>query len=66
MKNLTQDYVAKRSGISTKWLGRIENGSEQVSEKILTSVSQVLEVDKEVIEHFHERPIFQNCNNSVV
>lgn len=46
-------------------MGKIENGSEQLNEQLLESIAKVLEVSSEELLHFHERPIFNSCNNSI-
>lgn len=65
LKNLTQDHVANLGGISAKWLGKIENELEEISDEHIISISKALEVSVEELQHFHEKPIFNNCNHSV-
>lgn len=65
LKNLTQEHVALKSGISVKWLGKIENELEEATDEHQGAIAKTLEVSLEELNHFHERPIFNNCNNSV-
>jgi len=34
IKNLTQEYIADRNGISSKWLGKTEKGNEKANDQL--------------------------------
>jgi hypothetical protein len=44
---------------------QIENSQVPVSEEHLKAIADALEISPAELEHFHEKPIFSNCPNSV-
>jgi len=60
LKNVTQQYVADKLGMTQGAYSRIENNSISVSEKLLEQVAEILGVDKEVIENFDDKVILNN------
>jgi transcriptional regulator with XRE-family HTH domain len=64
IKNLTQEFVAEKSGISAKWLGKIENGLEPVSEELINSIAKTLDVKTEDLLNFNDKLVFNQSNTN--
>ncbi len=62
-KNLTQEHLAKKLGISQSNYARIENEEIKVSDERLTQIAEILEVSKETITNLDENVFFYISNN---
>jgi transcriptional regulator with XRE-family HTH domain len=65
LKGMKQETIAEKSGVSSRWLSKLENEQEQLTEDLLVQIAQALEVTPYEIEYFHEKPIFNQCPNSI-
>ncbi len=58
LRNLTQDYVAGRLGISQSNYARIEKGNVGISEERLQQLAEILRTTTKNIEGFDEQVVF--------
>jgi transcriptional regulator with XRE-family HTH domain len=63
LKNITQEYVAQKLGLSTRAYSKIESGETQLTINRLNEISEVLEIQPLEILGFDDKKIF-NINNS--
>jgi transcriptional regulator with XRE-family HTH domain len=63
LKNLTQEYVAQKLGLSTRAYSKIETGETQLTINRLNEISAILEVQPMEVLGFDDKKIF-NINNS--
>jgi transcriptional regulator with XRE-family HTH domain len=61
LKNITQEYVADRLGLSTRAYSKIETGETQLTISRLNEISDVLGVDPLEVIGFDDKQIFNNC-----
>ena len=54
LKGLSQDYVAKRLGISQSSYARFENESKRIDYRLIEGVADVFEVTPATIINFHD------------
>ena len=60
LKDLKQDDIAKRIGITQQKYSKFERGDQEITEDELKDIANALGVDPEVIENFDEKNIFNN------
>ncbi len=63
LKNITQEYVAQKLGLSTRAYSKIESGETQLTINRLNEISEVLEIQPLEILGFDDKKIF-NINHS--
>ena len=63
LKNLKQEYVAERLGISTRAYSKIETEETQLTIKRLNEISEILGVSPQEIIGFETSIVFNNGNN---
>ena len=63
LKNITQEYVAQKLGLSTRAYSKIESGETQLTINRLNEISAIFEIDPMEILGFDDAKIF-NINNS--
>ncbi len=61
LKNLTQEYVAGKLGLSTRAYSKIETGETQLTINRLNEISTILGIEPMEILGFDERQVFNNC-----
>lgn len=61
LKNISQDFIAAKLGISTRAYSKIETGETQLSIKRLNEISEVFEVPPLEILGFDDKQVFNNC-----
>jgi transcriptional regulator with XRE-family HTH domain len=64
LRGMKQEALAQAIGVSQQTISNIEN-SEEVDEKVLLKIAEVLEVPLEVIENFSEDAVFNIIGNTV-
>ncbi len=60
LKNVTQQYVADKLGMTQGYYSRIENNSLSVDDELLAQIAEILGVEKEEIENFDDKVILNN------
>lgn len=68
LKGITQTYVADALGVKQNTYSRMETGAIKIQEEQLGRIAEVLGVEKEEIESFDEKLVFNNCtqhNNTI-
>ena len=65
LRNITQEYMAEKMGVSQSSYSRYENGEQKVTPDLLSDIASILNVKKEFIESFDENVYFNNHSNSV-
>lgn len=63
LKNLTQEYMAKKLGITQAGYSKIETGTTKVSYSKLLEISEVLGVKVEELLAFDSQKYFNSFNN---
>jgi transcriptional regulator with XRE-family HTH domain len=63
LKNLTQEYMAEKLGITQAGYSKIESGATKISYSKLTAIAKILEVDIEDILAFDSQKYFNSFNN---
>ena len=58
LRNLTQEYVAQRLGISQSNYARMENDDISIPDKRLAEISEILKTTPDAIRNFDEAAIF--------
>lgn len=61
LKNLSQEFIASKLGITTRAYSKIETGETQLSIKRLNEISSILEVPPLEILGFDEKQVFSHC-----
>jgi transcriptional regulator with XRE-family HTH domain len=61
LKNITQEYVAQKLGLSTRAYSKIESGETQLTINRLNEISEVLEIQPLEILGFDDKQVFNNC-----
>jgi transcriptional regulator with XRE-family HTH domain len=61
LKNISQDFIAKKLGISTRAYSKIETGETQLHIKRLNEISEILEVPPLEILGFDDKQVFNHC-----
>jgi transcriptional regulator with XRE-family HTH domain len=62
LKNLSQEFVAKKMGMSQGNYARLENGGIRISGERLKQISQVLNTSESSIIHFDENLLYSMKN----
>lgn len=68
LKGITQAYVADAIGIKQNTYSRMETGVIKIQEEQLGKIAEALGVEKDEIESFDEKLVFNNCtqhNNTI-
>lgn len=63
LKNLTQEYMADKLGISQAAYSKIENGATKVSYEKLQDIAKIMDVKVEDIQSFETEKYFNSFNN---
>jgi len=63
LKNLTQEYVAEKLGITQAAYSKIESGTTKVSYEKLFQISNILGVEINELLNFDSQKFFNNLNN---
>lgn len=63
LKNLTQEYMAEKLGITQAGYSKLENGSTVLTYAKLIQISKILEINIEDIIAFDSQKYFSNFNN---
>ncbi|MDM1513733.1 helix-turn-helix domain-containing protein [Myroides odoratimimus] len=63
LKNLTQEYVAERLGMTQAGYSKIESGATKLSYNKIESISKVLEIEVEELLAFDSQKYFNSFNN---
>jgi transcriptional regulator with XRE-family HTH domain len=61
LKNVTQEYIANKLGISTRAYSKIETGETQLTINRLNEISDALGVDPLEVLGFDDKQVFNNC-----
>lgn len=64
LKNLTQEYMADKLGITQAGYSKLENGSTVLTYAKLTQIAKILEINIEDIIAFDSQKYLSNINNS--
>lgn len=64
IKGFTQDYMAKKIGISQRTYSNIEADKSKVDVDLIKSIAGVLEIDPITLLSFDSKTLFNNCQNS--
>ena len=62
LKNLTQEYMAEKLGITQAGYSKIENGSTVLTYAKLTQIASILDINIEDIIAFDSQRYFNNLN----
>ena len=63
LKNFSQDFVAKKLGMSQGNYARLENGGIKISKERLKQISDILETSENSIHNFDEK-LFYSMNKA--
>jgi len=63
LKNLTQEYVAEKLGITQAAYSKIESGTTKISYDKLFQISNILDIEIQELLNFDSQKIFNNLNN---
>jgi len=63
LKNLTQEYVAEKLGITQAAYSKIESGTTKISYDKLFQISNILGIEIQELLNFDSQKIFNNLNN---
>jgi len=63
LKNLTQEYVAEKLGITQAAYSKIESGTTKVSYEKLFQISNILGIEMNELLNFDSQKFFNNLNN---
>ena len=61
LKNITQEYVAQKLGLSTRAYSKIESGETQLTINRLNEISEVLGIGSMEVLGFDDKQVFNNC-----
>lgn len=61
LKNVTQEFVANKLGLSIRAYSKIETGETQLTINRLNEISKALGVDPIEVLGFDDRQVFNNC-----
>jgi transcriptional regulator with XRE-family HTH domain len=61
LKNYTQEFMAKKLGLSTRAYSKIETGETQLTINRLNEISSILAVSPMGILDFDDKQVFNNC-----
>lgn len=64
LKNLTQEYMAEKLGITQAGYSKIENGSTVLTYAKLIQISKILDINIEDIIAFDSQKYFSNLNGN--
>lgn len=64
LKNIGQQYMAEKLGISQSSYSDIENDRTRITPEKLEQIARVLNVSEETIKNFSESVIFNSCSKS--
>jgi len=64
VRGFSQEYVAKKIGISQRTYSNIEADKSKVDTEIIKNISEVLDVDPIQLMSLNEKTLFSNCTNS--
>ncbi len=64
LKNLTQEYVAKKLGVSRSFYIKVENNETQIKFEQLQSLSKVMDVALNDIIDFNDKQIFNTTHHN--
>ncbi len=59
-KNYSQDYIAKKLGITQKAYSKIENNETKLNVDTLTRIAEILEVDVASFFNSNEKPVLND------
>ena len=59
-KNFSQDYIAKKLGITQKAYSKIENNETKLNVDTLTKIAEILEVDVSSFFNSNEKPVLND------
>lgn len=62
-KNVSQDYLAKKLGVTQKAYSKIENNETKLSVEILQRLSEILEVPIEQFFSTNNQPVLNDFSN---
>ncbi|WP_353099650.1 helix-turn-helix transcriptional regulator [Myroides odoratus] len=63
LKNLTQEYVADKLGMTQAGYSKIESGATKLSYSKIESISKILDVEVEELLAFDSQKYFNSFNN---
>jgi len=63
-KNLTQEHVSERLGLTQSGYSKIENGKVDLPYSRLQNIADILEIKVEDITSFDDKMVFQNFHNN--
>nr|WP_294860141.1 helix-turn-helix transcriptional regulator [uncultured Fluviicola sp.] len=63
-KDISQDYLAKKLGISQPALSKIENNETKIDFEKVEEIASILGVDVNDMLNFDKANVFNNCNQS--
>lgn len=63
-KDISQDYLAKKLGISQPALSKIENNETKIDYEKVEEIASILGVDVNDMLNFDKANVFNNCNQS--
>jgi transcriptional regulator with XRE-family HTH domain len=61
LKNVTQEFVANKLGLTIRAYSKIETGETQLTINRLNEISEALGVDPIEVLGFDDRQVFNNC-----
>jgi len=64
VRGFSQEYVAKKIGISQRTYSNIEADKSKVDTEIIKNISEVLNIDPIQLMSLNEKTMFSNCTNS--
>jgi transcriptional regulator with XRE-family HTH domain len=64
LKNLTQEHVAERLGLTQSGYSKIENGEVDLPYSRLQNIADILEIKVEDITSFDEKFVFNNLHTN--
>ena len=64
LKNLTQEYVAKKLGVSRSFYIKVENNETQIKFEQLQALSKVMDVSLNDIIDFNDKQIFNTTHHN--
>jgi transcriptional regulator with XRE-family HTH domain len=65
LKNFTQEYVAKKLGVSRSFYIKVENNETQIKFEHLHELSQIMNVKLNDIIDFNNKQIFSDSNSQL-
>ena len=61
LKNVTQEYIATKLGLSIRAYSKIETGETQLTINRLNEISKALGIDPIEVLGFDDKQVFNNC-----